>query len=235
MDETDWKGPSARPPRGRSPPRGPARPAGGAARARRSCGRRSAGRCPRARARPEVIAELAARPSRDSWRRRAGGSSASSSAARPRRRWPPTGSPRPGTRTPGCTPPARRRPWSRRSPAAGWSSCSACRPARRSGSSPAPRWPTSPGSPRPGTRCCAGPAGTSRPDGLAGAPPIRVARRRRAARHDRPGAAVPRARHRRDHAGRGRRAGPDARRRAAPTALAAGTRARRSSAPRPAT
>ena len=73
---------------------------------------------------------------------------------------------------------ARRHPGrgrrSRRSRRPGCCSCSACPRAPPSGSRPAPRWRTSPAWPRRGTRCSAAPAGTSRRDGLAGAPRVRV-------------------------------------------------------------
>ena len=58
----------------------------------------------------------------------AGVSSASWWAVPRPRRWPPTGSPRCGTRTPVSTCSARPRRWPRRWPAAGWPSCSACPP-----------------------------------------------------------------------------------------------------------
>ena len=57
---------------------------------------------------------------------------------------------------------------------AGSRSCSACRPAPRSASSPAHRGRTPSAWPRPGTTCWPTPAGTSSSDGLAGAPPVRV-------------------------------------------------------------
>ena len=93
-------------------------------------------------------------------------------------------------------PPRRRRrpppPW-RRWPARGCSTCSACPRAPASGSSPAARWPTSPAWPPPATRCCPGRLGRRRHGpgrGAAGA----HGRRRRAARHRRPGPALPRPR-----------------------------------------
>ena len=110
-------------------------PRGAARAARHGSARR--GRAPRlARRAAAGGADRAARgdraarrrpPTRGSSRSRAGATSASSSAAPSRPRSRPTGSPRPGTRTRASTSPGRRRPWSRRSRARGWPSCSACR------------------------------------------------------------------------------------------------------------
>ena len=94
----------------------------------------------------------------------------------------------------------------------GCSTCSGCRPAPTSASSPARRWPTSPAWP-PARQQVLAEAGWDvdehGPDGCAAGP---RAGRRGAARHGRPGAALPRAR--RAAAGRRRRAGPDPGRRA---------------------
>ena len=79
-------------------------------------------------------------------------------------------------------------------------------------------------------RARAAPAGTSRRDGLHGAPRDPRRRRRRAHVTDRRGAAAARDRHAQIVPRRGRRAGPHARRRAAPTRSPRAT-ARRSSAP----
>ena len=71
----------------------------------------------------------------------------------------------------------RRRPPSRGSRPSRWggcASCSRCPRAARAPSSPAPPWPTSARSPPRGTRCSRRRAGTSRRDGLFGAPPITV-------------------------------------------------------------
>ena len=138
-------------------------------------------------------ADRAAGPASCATSRRA--TSASSSAARCPPRWPPTGWPRPGTRTPASTSPRRPRPWSRRSPAAGCSSCSGCRRGVVRASSPAARWPTSPAWPRRATHVLRG-AGWDVERARAGR---RAAdprgRRRGAPRHDRPRACAPRPGH----------------------------------------
>ena len=102
------------------------RPRGAARRARRPAARRGP-TTPRAvidelvaAADPGLVAIAGAALLRLRHRRR---------AARPP--WPPTGWPRPGTRTRASTSPRRPPRWSRRSPAAGWPSCSACRQTRR--------------------------------------------------------------------------------------------------------
>ena len=87
-----------------------------------------------------------------------------------------------------------RRPSSRRSCATGSSTCSGCRPTRRSASSPARRWPASPRLAAARYRVLEQAGWDVGRDGLAGAPRIRVARRRQAPRHDRPRAAPARAR-----------------------------------------
>ena len=154
-------------------PRGPA---GAAAPDHRRDGRAPGARAPRRTHRRGRRSSTSSPPpaTRDSPRCRAAASSASSSAAPTPRRSQSTGWSARGTRTPGCA--CSRRPTrpSRSSRRPGCWTCSGSRPAARSASSPAGRWPTSPASPQPATRCCAGTAGTSASQGLAGSPGVRV-------------------------------------------------------------
>ena len=176
----------------------PDRPGRLVGRRRGTARRASAARCRRAPTDPRRGDRRARRRRRARARRRsrAAATSASSSAARSPRRSRPTGSPRRGTRTPGC----RRRPvrgggrGGRRRLAG--RAARAARRRRRSASSPAARWRTSPRWRPRATRCSRGWAGTSTSEGLIGAPPVRVLVGDERHVTGRPRAAVPRARHR---------------------------------------
>ena len=74
----------------------------------------------------------------------------------------------------GCATRPRRSPRVEEVAAAGCSTCSAARRQPTSASSPAPRWPTSPGSPPAATRSCIDAGWDLDRDGLAGAPRVRV-------------------------------------------------------------
>ena len=125
-----------------------------------SCAPRSAGRCPRRACRPEQVVEELARGARPgSSPRPVRATSASSPAARCPRRWPPTGSPRRGTRTRSARSPrlplggrgGRVRLAARRAPPPG--ECSV-------GITTGAQMANVPGSPPPATRC--GPRGLGR-------------------------------------------------------------------------
>ena len=99
---------------------------------------------------------------RPPWQWPADASSDSSSAARCRSLWRRTGWRPRGTRTPACTTARRPRHDWKKSPCAGWSSCSGCRPEPVAHSSPARQSPTSRRWRLHGIRSSSAPAGMSR-------------------------------------------------------------------------
>ena len=158
-------------------------------------------------------------------------SSASSSAARCRRRWPPTGWPAPGTRTPACTAALADRGDARSGRAALAARCAgAAARAPAAASSPARPWRTSRRWPRRGTRCCERAGWDVEARGAVRRAADHGRRRRRGARQPAQGAGPARPRARARGARAGGRPGPHARR-----ARCRPSPARPSSASRPAT